>query len=675
VAGEQTETAPPTTSVRAARPDPRPDLRTLARRYWPLALLGLLAVLVSAAVYHWVFPAYSWNRDETVYVWQARALRHGVLLPTDGGTPAFFWPWLSGKGPGFFFSQYTLGWPSILAGSLLVTGTTAVAIPFGALLAVLGVYAIGRTTTRDHALSLIAAALMVVSPIFLVQSGLYLGYLFTLGLGLLAISALLTGVREHNRWRLVAGGALIGWVFMTRPFDAVLWALAALAGVVALHWKQWGKLLRAALWAAIGFAPLFVATLAYNKHVTGSFTQFPITAADPLDTFGFGPKRLMPTLGKEDYTPWLAVKSVAKNGVAVPWFIAGSYLGIVAAGWALWLRRRDRSMVVLGALFLAFPLGYFVFWGMHVSAVTAHLSGPIYFVPLFAPLLVLMAAAIRELWRRRRPFGVGLAVVLVLVTVPFAVSRLNVNHTISASQVPWKKSDQAAPDHSLVFVQQSGPQLLLLNPFSSNAADLDGRVLYSTDQGPTDIDLIRSRPDRTAFLQKTSVPPSLANPSADVPTPDVTLVPLQVLEIGAAVLHARITDTSGARVVLVRLQMEDRIEQQVLTTDGHAGDTFDVQWTVAPPNVVGSGAGPAGAIPVDATATNLSVVVGFGATEREAGRFNVRGVVPTRRDGDALRMLLPVRYARAGRLTYSRGWIEVDDVRQLHVDVQGIRPS
>ena len=117
------------------------------------------------------------------------ALRHGVLLPTDGGTPTFFWPWLSGHGQGFFFSQYTLGWPSILAAGLLVTGTTAVAIPFGALLSVLGMYTFARTTTHDHKLALIAAALMVVSPIFLVQSGLYLGYLFTLGLGLLALCA------------------------------------------------------------------------------------------------------------------------------------------------------------------------------------------------------------------------------------------------------------------------------------------------------------------------------------------------------------------------------------------------------------------------------------------------------------------------------------------------------
>ncbi|MFN8028579.1 MAG: hypothetical protein U0W40_20150 [Acidimicrobiia bacterium] len=660
MSGEQTNTAA-TRQPRAARP----ELRTLARTYWPLALLGLLAVVVSAAVYHWVFPAYSWNRDETVYVWQARALRHGVLLPTDGGAPEYFWPWLSGHGQGFFFSQYTLGWPSILAGGLLIAGTTAVAIPFGALLSVLGVYAIARTTTRDHIVSLLAASLMVVSPVFLVQSGLYLGYLFTLGLGLLGLSALLTGVRDHIRWRLVAGGALIGWVFMTRPFDAVLWALAAFVGVLALHWKQWGKILRAALWAALGFAPLFVATLAYNKHVTGSLTQFPITAADPLDTFGFGLKRLMPTFGKDNYTPWVAVKSVAKNGIAIPWFVAGSYLGIIAAGWALWLRRRDRSIVVLVALFLAFPLGYFAFWGMHVSAVTAHLSGPIYFIPLFPPLLVLMAVAIREVWRRRRAFGIALAAVLVLVTVPFAASRLDVNHTISETQVPWKDSAAKVPDNSLVFVEQSGAYLLLLNPYSSNTADLDGPVLYATDLGAGDLDLIATRPGRTPYLQRTSVPPSGADPTPDRPTPAVELVPIEVLQTGAAEVHTRITNTTGDKVVVASLILGDHVEHRTLTTEGERGDVYDVTWVVAAPGV-----GPADASTIDAPALDVIVAAGFGPTEAAARKPDVRGLVPTRNDGSSLRMMLPVRVSRFGQIDDHPGWITVLHAPDFRVTVK-----
>jgi hypothetical protein len=373
----------------------------------------------------------------------------------------------------------------------------------------------------------------------------------------------------------------------------------------------------------------------------------------------------MPTFGKDDYTPLQAVKSTAKNALAIPWFVAGSYLGILAAGWALWLRRRDRSIVVLVALFLAFPLGYFVFWGMHVSSVTAHLSGPIYFIPLFPPLLVLMAAAIHELWTRRQAFGALAGAVLVVVTVPFAVSRLDANHTMSAAQVPWKDSNAAVPDNSLVFVEQAGAYLLLLNPYSSNTANLDGPVLYATDQGVADLDLIASRPGRTPYLQKTSVPPSEADPTADVPSPKITLVPIRVLTTGAAVMHTRITNTTGERVVVASLQLGDRIERRTLTTEGARGQVYDVEWVVAAP-----GAGRAGATTIDVPAVDAIVSAGFGATVREATRRpNLRGWVPTRNDGSSLRMMLPVRVARAGQVNDHPGWIEVDQAPDFVVTV------
>ena len=159
---------------------------------------------------------------------------------------------------------------------------------------------------------------MLASPIFALQSGVYLGYLFTLGLGLLFGAALVTGVVRHRPLLLVAAGLLVGWIFMTRPFDAVLWAAAFGSYVLVICWKQWGRLARAAGWTALGAIPLVIATLAYNRHVTGSFTEFPITAADPLDTFGFGLRRLMPTFGKDDYTVGTAIRSVGKNGLFLP---------------------------------------------------------------------------------------------------------------------------------------------------------------------------------------------------------------------------------------------------------------------------------------------------------------------------------------------------------------------
>src|SRR5690348_15580429 len=93
------------TTTDALEPDAPPDAPTRWSRAWPLLVLAVLAVGVALAVHHWIYPAYSWNRDEPVYIWQMRGLRDGSILPTDGGAPAFFQPWLSGHGPGYFFSQ------------------------------------------------------------------------------------------------------------------------------------------------------------------------------------------------------------------------------------------------------------------------------------------------------------------------------------------------------------------------------------------------------------------------------------------------------------------------------------------------------------------------------------------------------------------------------------------
>src|SRR5439155_14696107 len=160
---------------RAAPDDPRSATLARVRRYAPLLALVVVAIAVSFIVRHDVFPAYSWNRDEPIYLWQARALRAGHLVTTDGGSPAFFQPWLAGVRDGTFFSQYTLGWPAALTASAVVFGSAGFALAISAAFAVLAIYLFTRELTGDHTLALVAAGLMPASPTLVVQRGLYLG--------------------------------------------------------------------------------------------------------------------------------------------------------------------------------------------------------------------------------------------------------------------------------------------------------------------------------------------------------------------------------------------------------------------------------------------------------------------------------------------------------------------
>jgi hypothetical protein len=564
------------------------------RRNWILLTIVATTVVVAILAKHFVYPAFSWNRDETTYLWQVDVLRAGRVFTPDANFPQFFWPWLNGIRDGGFFSQYTLGWPLVLWVSEGVFGSPIAAIPFGAVLAVLGTYAFTKEVTRNRQLALVASALMVASPLLVIQGGTYLPYLFSLGLGLLFGTAFFVGIRKHSELWLVGAGFILGWLLLTRPFDAVLWALPMFAYAAIVHWRKWRLLWHAVFFTGMGVAPFFIVTLLYNYNVTGSFTQFPITAKEPLDSFGFGPRRLMPIGDIFHYTIRSAVKSTAHNLRVFPPFLVGGWVGAVVAAVGVWLRRRDRTTLVFLGIAASLPLGYFFFWGNLLSGRAAGLSGPIYFVPLYAPACVFIATVLIAAWRRRRALGVALAVVLAAATIPSLVSKIDVNHKISAAQKPWQGVTDSIEGRALVFVENSGPYLMHLNPYSSNEPNLGGRLLYAVDRGPENLALIDKYPNRTPYMERTT-DYRFDDPVGyhDAPVPHVSLFRLHVIHGRTVTLRVRATAGPHQPVVTAYLQIGDKVERRTLSTTAKPGETFETDWTVSPSGTPESASGAA----------------------------------------------------------------------------------
>ncbi|MEQ1788039.1 MAG: hypothetical protein ABL966_13375, partial [Acidimicrobiales bacterium] len=508
-----------------------------------LPVLTIAAFALSLLVQRVVFPGLSWNRDEPVYLWHVEVLRAGQLTTPDGGHPELFQPWLSAARDGTLFSQYTLGWPLVLLlGSVL--GSTDLAVAAGAALAVAGTWLLVHELLRHRATATVAALFMLASPIFAVQAGGHLNYLFTLGLGLLFVTVIRRGVRLDARGPLLVGGALLGWIFLTRPYDALVWGLLAVVPLAVEHRRRLGALVRAGLWAGLTLTPLVVATLLLNRHLTGSATEFPITVADPLDKFGFGDRRLMPGFDKVVYGPRLAVESVTRNSFWLPFFLLGAHLGMVVAAWGAWVARRTRAVPLLIGLGIGFPVAYFAFFGTHISSLTARLSGPIYYVPAYAALCALMAIAVVHAGRRRPAVALALAGTLVAVTVPITVSRLSVNHDLSEANRPWARSVEQIEGRALVVPSPKG-YLLFVNPYGDNGADLDGRILYAADSGPELLDLVLEQPDRVPYLQRADLSVVDLLPSEHPRTPEVGLTPMEVLS-GAVHLTGRVTHDPDA---------------------------------------------------------------------------------------------------------------------------------
>ncbi len=540
-------------------------------------MLVAAAIAVSFLVRHHVYPAYSWNRDEPVYLWQARALRAGHFTTTDGGAPAFFQPWLVGTRSGLFFSQYTPGWPAALVLSAAIFGSAGYALAFASALCVAGIYVFTRELTSDRLLAIVAAALMVASPILVVQSGMYLGYLFTLGIGLFSATCLLAGLRSSRHWLLVVSGLLLGVIFLTRPFDAVLWALPFVAYLALTRRRDWRQLLPATGWLIAGVLPLLIVGLAYNHHITGSATTFPITAVDHHDTFGFGVRSIMPRWTPINYTIARAVRGTGRNLFFLPEFMVGSFFGAALAAIGLWLRRRDRTTIALVALAVVFPIGYFFFWGIYLSGAEVTLTGPLYDIPLYAPLCILIATTVLATWRWRRPVALAVIVVLVGATTWTLVDKLGANRDISRAQDPWRTSTARLREQSLVFVDRAGPYLIQLNPLSANTTAINGRIVYAIDRGPEDLTLIAQRADRIPYRQSTNLTPRNP-PTTTIPT--ITMTRLRVVHGRTVTLHARIVNRTGAPVVMAYLQVGNQRETRTLDTASRTGAVYDVTWMI-----------------------------------------------------------------------------------------------
>src|SRR5262249_30186925 len=139
--------------------------------------------------------------------------------------------------------------------------------------------ALGHELFGRWAEGVVAASLLLCSPLFLVQEGTYLSYLFQLVLDL-AVVLLVVGAirrwpssrrsRRAARARLAVGGAVWGVALFARQYDAVLLALPLVAMAVIVGRRTPRRLAAWAGWSALGAAPLVAAILVYNRIVLGS---------------------------------------------------------------------------------------------------------------------------------------------------------------------------------------------------------------------------------------------------------------------------------------------------------------------------------------------------------------------------------------------------------------------
>ena len=634
------------------------------------AVAGVVALLVAARV----FPHHSLNHDEAVYLQQAELLLDGRLFLRPPVEDAFR-PWFFVEDGDRLYPKYAPvtaavfalgelagGFPLALAGvAAAVTGLTA---------------ALGRELF-DGRTGLLAGTLLLASPLFLVQSGVYLPYAATTALNVLFALAYLRAERRASLPAAAVAGAAVGVAFFARPYTAVLFAAPF---VVHACWtlarsRAWrhtadasvvsDALARRGATAGLGAAGV-VAALGYNWVATGDPLVFPYQAFAPRDGVGFGHREM---LGHEtNYTPGLALRANARVlwRLFTDWVVAGPLGTALAAVGVLGVVRNRRDAgaprrALLAALFVTIPVGNLAFWGNYnvlgrLSVPTdglLHFLGPYYHFDLLVPTAVFAAhgglvgaAWLRTTARGRLSAGrakrVTVAALLLgaavfgAVAVDRAAAPLARNDRVSDELAAgYEPFDDGGPADSVVYLPTPyGPWLN--HPFQElrNDPSYGGPAVYALGDG-SELAVAAAYPNRTLYRYVYSgswAPTDDATVDASLQRVDRTAG--ESVRLGAS--FALPADSGG---VTLRLST-DHGSAYYVTEAG--ADALDVTVAVSGDRarLTGANVDPTGSATVPVGTTDEVVVEAHVSTGPASG-FSYRLAFPVERDDGTIRALSP----------------------------------
>lgn len=469
-----------------------------------MAALALLALAASLWMVRFVTEGLPHIEDEITYLFQARTFARGALwAPPPPDSRSFFVPFALIVNH-HWIGKYPIGWPLLLAVGERFGAGWLVNPVLGALLVVLTAL-LGRDLAGRR-VGLLAGALALSSPFFLIQSGTVMSHMAgACWLALFMWAGLrLDLARESGRgargWAALAGVAL-GMLALTRPVTALAAAapfgvaliVRALRGRDALRevlWAVWPVALIAALLAAL--QPLYLAL------ATGSPTTNLYALVWPYDRFGFGPG-----IGPQGEHTLRQGLIHARHDLRL-W--SGDLFGWPGASWVAPLAglivglkdlppKRKGWPLLLAAPFAALVVVHVGYW------VGAQVYGPRYYFEAHSGLAVLAALGLRGAARlfaqliarvRRQHAAQGWSIALLLLAGLVALSatvylprRLDDWTAVyGITRQPIEALEEARrSDRVLVFVR--GRQWVEYAAlFSLNTPWLDGPVVAAHDLAP-----------------------------------------------------------------------------------------------------------------------------------------------------------------------------------------------
>jgi hypothetical protein len=557
-------------------------LISLLDKKWLVLCLAFLAFAWAIIVPEILFPFYTNIDDEAVYILQAQTLLQGRLtLPVNPFFDDFFAPVSVVNQGDWAVFKYTPVHASFLALGQLLFGSMRSALGFVAAGNILLLYQLCRELYQQNRLALVAAILFLFSPFFLIQSATFLAYPTALLLHLAFAVLLLRSQSRQFPLLLMGAGGTLGLAFFARPYDALLFAVPLGLLFVRLNVspsRDFKGLVKQSGWILAGFLPMLSLVLIYNNHFTGHPFRFPFLLWDPTDTIGFGIRGIH---GSVLYNLSLAIQALLSNLLQLSVWIFG---GIILLGLVLWrvfanpIRWPDFALLLL--LFI-FPVGYFFFWGSYLVAITGVIQylGPFYYLPVLAPLAILGAQGLRNLFKRHLGMAQFVSVIMILVNCGLLFWHLTQGYARTReNQIIYRPFVEQKLDQALVFVPPLvEPFLFSAFPYLINTPTLDRPVLYALNRDYQNFALLDAYPERTAYRFDYDGPYTY-KPNDH---PQTALVKLERLQVDTFTQRLHIVNPTNSPYVYVEVCNNEQCETYLLDAASQQGREYDIEWLIS----------------------------------------------------------------------------------------------
>jgi hypothetical protein len=463
---------------------------TWAETHYPFCLCVLaVATALLLAVGVIALRAFPNSGDEYAYIFQAETFRAGRLWNSLPSVPdVFASPRVLIK-DGKWVSQYPPGWPIIIAGVTSLGLPAYVASPVMALLLLFGFSRLTRELVSPGA-ALAGTALLVCCPFFLLNGASYFSHIPAALFGVLTV---LCGVRFLKTGSIpsaLGAGAALGFLFITRPYSAVLIAIPC---AIELLRQAGSRHYTRLVWFFLGSFPFVIGFLLYNNAVTGSPLLEPFPWGYPKFHLGLQPV--------DEWGNHLTLFRTAEFAIIrflelAEW--TSPLFCVLYAAAALW-KLGCRKLAFYDFVFPLFVLGYLLF-----PNIGDNRYGPRYYFEAY-PFMVLTVISATTTWLAawrggsRSAAMVGILVgIIIMGLASYPALAYQYRGIVNARMELYDLVNKSRLSNAIVLIRSHVGGMEPAD-LTRDGIDLSQSVLYALDKPAEYCTLTRDFPRRTLY--------------------------------------------------------------------------------------------------------------------------------------------------------------------------------